>query len=71
MSEVITEHQTQQQVGARALELASENAGRSQGEADKSYKLAWKKYTTWVDAMRRKGEITVGDRYLTRANVDF
>ena len=71
MSEVITEHQTRQQVGARALELASENAGRSQGEADKSYKLAWKKYTTWVDAMRRKGEITVGDRYLTQANIDL
>ena len=40
-------------------------------QADKTYKYSWSHFTTFVSLKRSSNELDMGDKYLTRANVDL
>ena len=40
-------------------------------QADKNYKYSWSHFTTFVSLKRSSNELDMGDKYLTRANVDL
>jgi hypothetical protein len=59
--------------GTEALRIAAQanEAVINRRNVDGSYEREWRKFTKWVDDMRRTDEIDDGDKYLTRLNVDL